>query len=471
MFLIQRLKQHLPKTHLMAAGICTLIIGTTALLLPSSKVPASDSAQVQIPLSLNEAGIAEQNSDSLAVSDIDKLPATAAGPQVISSIATAPIAAIELQTAEAPKIVEHWQDVKVKSGDTLTSIFKRAGLTPRDVYNVTAAVKGSEALARLYPGQTISFVINEGKLHKLKHIRNQLESSVVSATESGYQVEDIAKQPKIKTRFAEGSIENSLFYDASQAGLSDKMIMELAAIFGWDIDFVLDLRQGDSFNLVFEEKYLDGELIGEGNIISAQFVNRGETYTAIRYTDSKGNTSYFNPQGESMRKAFLRSPVDFARISSSFKNRRKHPVLGLTRAHRGTDYAAGTGTPIKAAGEGKIIWRGTKGGYGKCVIVQHGGNITTLYAHMNNYRKGQRTGTRVKQGQVIGYVGKTGLASGPHLHYEFRVNGVHKNPQTVKLPHAAPIDKAERNAFFATAKNALSQLESYKATQLASAAN
>ena len=172
-----------------------------------------------------------------------------------------------------------------------------------------------------------------------------------------------------------------------------------------------------------------------------------------------------------MRKTFLRSPVDFARISSSFKSRRKHPVLGLTRAHKGTDYAARTGTPIKAAGDGKIIWRGKKGGYGNCVIVQHGGNITTLYGHMNAFRKGQKTGSRVGQGDVIGYVGQTGLASGPHLHYEFRVNGVHKNPQTVKLPQAASIDKAERQTFFAEAQKTLAQLESFKATQLASAAN
>lgn len=456
MLLIKRLKQHIPVTHLMAATICTTIVGLTAMLIPSEEAPASVFNQtltttIQLPLT---PIVADESSNTVETPEIVSEPAIAAS--------------VQPQPQPQP-IIEHWQDFTVRNGDTLTSIFKRAGLSSRDAFLVSDAVKETNALKRIYPGQTLSFVINDHQLHKLKHIRNQLESSMITATDQGYRVKEIEKQPDITPRFVKGTIENSLFLDASRAGLSDRMIMELAAIFGWDIDFVLDLRQGDHFNLVYEEKFLDGKKIGEGNILSAQFVNQGETYTAIRYTDSNGDSSFYTPQGDSMRKAFLRSPVDFARISSSFKTRRKHPILGLTRAHKGTDYAARTGTPIKAAGDGKIIWRGKKGGYGNCVIVQHGGNITTLYGHMNNYRKGQKNGSRVRQGDVIGYVGQTGLASGPHLHYEFRVNGVHKNPQTVKLPHAAPLDKAERAPFFAVAEQALAQLASYKATQLASA--
>ncbi|BBB27650.1 OapA family protein [Amphritea japonica] len=459
MVLIERLKQHLPATHLIAVAICCVIVGLTSMLMPSAEAPASVLAQAE-STEKSTTSITDGNQTAL----VNK--ASSAEPVKL------PVETAKKPLEQAPsEITEQWQDFKVRSGDTLTSIFKRAGLTNRDAFLVSKGVQGTEALKRIYPGQIIRFVIEDNQLIKLLHIRNQLESSLVTITAQGYEVETIAKQPDISPRFAEGSIENSLFYDASQAGLSDRMIMELAAIFGWDIDFVLDLRQGDRFNLVFEEKYLDGKLIGEGNILSAQFINQGETYTAVRYTDSEGNSSYYTPEGDSMRKAFLRSPVSFARISSSFKNRRKHPVLGLTRAHKGTDYAARTGTPIKAAGDGKIIWRGTKGGYGKAVIVQHGGNITTLYGHMNNYRRGQKSGSRVSQGDVIGYVGQTGLASGPHLHYEFRVNGVHKNPQTVKLPHAAPIAKAEKDNFFAAAKASLAQLEQFKATQLASASN
>ena len=180
---------------------------------------------------------------------------------------------------------------------------------------------------------------------------------------------------------------------------------------------------------------------------------------ALRFVDSNGDTNYYTPEGESMRKAFLRSPVDFRRISSSFNPERYHPVLGKKRPHRGTDYAAATGTPIKAAGDGKIIWRGTKGGYGKTIILQHGGNITTLYAHMNGYKSGLSAGSRVKQGQVIGYVGKTGMVTGPHLHYEFRVNGVHKNPVTVALPHAQPVPSKERAAFTKQSSQLLALLE------------
>ncbi|WP_299202298.1 peptidoglycan DD-metalloendopeptidase family protein [uncultured Amphritea sp.] len=463
MFLVERLKRHLPITHLMAVIICTAIIGLTAMLMPSAEAPASDAPTTFSQPQINDSEPPSPFGLQSATPHADKTK-----PDQMAMMSPAAQPASPQPEEQKPDV---WQDVTVRSGDTLTSVFQRAGLSSRDAFLVSDAVKGTEALKRIYPGQTISFVIDDKQLVKLKHIRNQLQSTLLSATDQGYSVKEITKQPDIESRFASGTIENSLFLDASAAGLSDKMIMELAAIFGWDIDFVLDLRQGDSFNLIYEEKFLDGKKIGEGDILSAQFVNQGETYTAIRFTDSDGNSSYYTPEGDSMRKTFLRSPVDFARISSSFKTNRKHPVLGLTRAHKGTDYAARTGTPIKAAGDGKIIWRGKKGGYGNCVIVQHGGNITTLYGHMNNFRKGQKTGSRVSQGDVIGYVGKTGLASGPHLHYEFRVNGVHKNPQTVKLPQAASIDNAERKKFLVVAETSLAQLESFKATQLASAAN
>ncbi|MEH6577446.1 MAG: peptidoglycan DD-metalloendopeptidase family protein [Amphritea sp.] len=458
MFSLDQLKKVIPVTHLAAAAICVLVTGITVTLLPDSN---ASTERTQIALSIST----ETDAAAQAPSAINTPDTSDSAAQVQASSTTPSVA------DDTPPIPEDWQEYKISNGDNLTTIFKKAGLTAKDVYSVSQAISGTNALKRLYPGQMIGFVIEDNQLIKLRHIQSKLESAIVERNDSGYSVKEIARTPELMPRFAEGTIENSLFYDASQAGLSNRMIMELAALFGWDVDFVLDLRKGDSFNLIYEEKFLDGVMIGEGNILAAQFVNQGTTFTAIRYTDAKGNSSYYTPDGNSMRKAFLRSPIDFARISSSFKTRRKHPVLGLTRAHKGTDYAARTGTPIKASGDGKIIWRGTKGGFGRCVIVQHGGNITTLYAHMNNYRKGQRVGTRVKQGQVIGYVGKTGLASGPHLHYEFRVSGVHKNPQTVKLPHASPIQKGERAALFATAEKMMDQLETYKATQLASSSN
>ncbi|MBR9885980.1 MAG: peptidoglycan DD-metalloendopeptidase family protein [Oceanospirillales bacterium] len=376
------------------------------------------------------------------------------------------LASTQIEAAVPPPVMENWIDYDVRSGDSLTSLFKRAGLSARDVYQVSQATADNKVLSRLYPGQTISFLIQEGELQKLKFVQDRLNSVEISRTDDGYTTQVLSRTPDVTPHIVSGTISNSLFVDASRAGLSDNMIMQLAQILGWDIDFALDIRKNDHFRVLYEEKFLDGEKIGEGDILAVEFVNQGESYAAVRYTDSNGDTNYFTPDGQSMRKAFLRSPVDFRRISSGFNPARLHPVLGTKRPHRGVDYAAATGTPIKASGDGKIIWRGTKGGYGRCIIVQHGGNITTLYAHMSGYKSGLSTGSRVKQGEVIGYVGMSGLASGPHLHYEFRVNGVHKNPMTVSLPHAEPVAKAEHTAFQRESSRLMAMLDK-GATELA----
>ncbi|MET0094196.1 MAG: peptidoglycan DD-metalloendopeptidase family protein, partial [Sedimenticola sp.] len=262
---------------------------------------------------------------------------------------------------------------------------------------------------------------------------------------------------------------DSLYQSAQRAGLDDSLIMELANIFGWDIDFALEIRSGDTFSLIYEEKYLDGDKYRNGAILAAEFINQGRVVRAVRYEDEHGDGSYFSPDGKSMRKAFLRAPVDFRRISSRFTRERYHPVLGKKRPHRGVDYAASTGTPIKAAGDGKVIYRGRKGGYGRTIIIQHGQKYTTLYAHMSKYRGKVKNGSRVRQGQVIGYVGKSGLATGPHLHYEFRVNGVHRNPLTVKLPAAEPIAKKYRADFKQKSAPLLTRLDLVSQTMLATA--
>ena len=223
--------------------------------------------------------------------------------------------------------------------------------------------------------------------------------------------------------------------------------MDMASVFGYDIDFAQDIRQGDEFDVIYEQKVANGKVVGTGNILSARFTNRGKTYTAVRYTNKQGNSSYYTADGNSMRKAFIRTPVDFARISSRFSMGRKHPILNKIRAHKGVDYAAPRGTPIKAAGDGKVLLAGRRGGYGNTVIIQHGNTYRTLYGHMQGFAKGVQTGGTVKQGQVIGYIGTTGLSTGPHLHYEFRVNGVHRNPLTVKIPAAQPLAKKYRVAF------------------------
>ncbi len=236
--------------------------------------------------------------------------------------------------------------------------------------------------------------------------------------------------------------------------------MELANVFGWDIDFALDIRKGDSFTVLYEELFRNGEKIQDGDILAAEFINDGKAYRAVRYTNPQTNVSeYFTPDGKSMRKAFLRTPVNFARISSRFSVNRYHPVLHKVRSHKGVDYAAKSGTPIYAAGDGKVIFKGKKGGYGKVMIVQHGSKYTTLYAHLKTYNRKLRVGSKVKQGQTIAYVGKTGLATGPHLHYEFRVNGTHRNPLTVKLPESKPVPKRYMADFELTTTPMFAQLD------------
>ena len=354
---------------------------------------------------------------------------------------------------------EQWRSVTVQSGDSLSTLFKRVGLSSRDVYQVSQATKKSKALATLFPGDTLEFLTDAGQLQKVRHIKNPLQTIIVSRQEGDqYLVETINREPEIEARFIQGSISNSLFVDGQRAGLSQKKLMQLASIFGWDIDFALDLRKQDRFALIYEEKYLDDELIGEGHILAAQFTNQGKVFNAIRHSD--GN--YYSPKGYNLRKAFLRSPVDFFRISSKYNPKRLHPVLKTVRPHRGVDYAAATGTPIKASGDGKVIWRGTKGGYGRTIILQHAGIYTTLYAHMSKYNSKVKKGSRVKQGQIIGYIGSSGLATGPHLHYEFRANGVHKNPLKVKFPKVEPLNKKQMVAFKPLANTILAQLESYQ---------
>lgn len=483
--IIKVIGNRLPTVHLVAVSVCAIIIGFTLMLVPSEEVSATrgDTSSTRAPQQETLKLDLHLGSNTLSGNATVSTP-TAAAPVPAQEIADQKQAAaikaeVDRQPAEAPatpatpaapaKATENWVDYKVTSGDNLSTLFKRAGLSARDVYLVSEATRDKDALKRLYPGESLSFLIENGELKKLKHLISPLKQVVLDQDGENYNIKTLEQTPDIEHRFAQGTIENSLFLDGEKAGLPSNTIMEMAALFGWDVDFALDIRKGDSFRVIYEEKKLDGKTIGVGDIVAAEFTNQGTTFTTLRYSDSKGNTSYYTPKGESMRKAFLRTPVDFARISSNFNLSRKHPVLNRIRAHKGVDYAASTGTPIKASGDGKIIYRGVKGGYGNVIILQHGNSINTLYAHMSRFKKGLSVGSRVKQGQLIGYVGQSGMVTGPHLHYEFQVNGVHKNPVTVKLPHADPVAKSERTSFQSVSQALMAQLETYSSTQVASA--
>ncbi len=354
--------------------------------------------------------------------------------------------------------------VTIKSGDTLSGIFNKQGFSARDVFQVTQNKTAEQILRNIRPGKNLVFETDaDGKLTALYYQLAINETLHVEKSGDSFNAE-IKKRPiEIRRAFASGIIEDSLFNAGKDAGMSDNLIVKLANIFGWDIDFVLDVRKNDSFAIIYEEKYLDGEFIAHGNILAAQFVNQGDVFTAVRYKDGEGNENYFTPTGKSMRKAFLRTPVNFMYISSNFNPRRFHPIQKRWKAHRGVDYRAPTGTPVYAAGDGKVIASSYNKYNGKYIFIQHGNSIVTKYLHLS--RRAVSYGKRVKQGQTIGYVGSTGMSQAPHLHYEFVVNGVHRNPRTVKLPEAKPIDKKEKKRFQQQAKSLLASLNAYQRLQ------
>lgn len=377
----------------------------------------------------------------------------------LENIRDADIHIAEIKEDIAPQRRE--RKIIVKKGDNLSRLFKRAGLNDNAMFSLlNSDPKNKKRLASLYPGDKAIFTYNDdNSLYKLVFVVDELSHFAFTEAESGYIYSETQEEPDIQLAQKSATIKNSLFEAGKSAKLDDKLVMELAAIFGWDVDFALDIRSGDSFKVVYEEQFLDGKKIGNGNIVAAEFTNKSKTYRAVRYQDREGSAQYYTPEGKTMRKAFLRTPIDFARISSHFNLKRKHPVLNYIRAHKGTDYAAVTGTPIKSTGDGKVIFAGKKGGYGNVVIVQHGQAYKTLYAHISKFRRGIRKGAKVKQGQVIAYVGSTGLVSGPHLHYEFHVNGAVRNPVTVKLPKAQSVDNAEIDRFFEQTRPYIAELQ------------
>lgn len=465
-----------PKTHITIAAATSVVVAAAILMSPSADVEAN---RMVYALDLDEGTVTESgrkteepkqrtNVDSEAQNEdsskpVADEPAPAPAIATIKEDSTAPDA---LDTAEAvaeasePEL--QWQEYRIKSGDTLSSLFRKAGFNDGVMLSVIHGDGEADKLQRLYAGETISFATDDaGKLAAIDLQRNLLETLRVEKTENGYTAETVVREPEVKPAFASGIIDGSLYVAARAAGMTDRLSMELAGIFGWNIDFVYDVRKGDRFEVVYEELYLDGEKFDTGNILSARFVNRGNEVIALQYTDSNGDTDYYSPDGSSMRKAFLRTPID-ARVSSSFNLQRRHPVLGVVRPHEGTDYAAPPGTPIKAAGHGRVEFAGWKGGYGRTVILKHGDNITTLYAHMSRLGKGIKKGARVKQGETVGHVGSSGMVTGPHLHYEFRVNGSPRNSRTVKLPDAKPVPESEMARFKTFAEQQVAKFELFR---------
>lgn len=355
-----------------------------------------------------------------------------------------------------------WQEVTVASGQTISGLFEEAGIDRSTLALAASTESGKKAFRRIRPGDVLEFEINGyGTLRTLKFDRSDLEQAVLAFEDGKVTETVINRNLEQRTMVASGEITSSLYADAKRAGLDGTVVNQIADVFKYDIDFSEDLKQGDTFQVVYEQSYLEGKPYRQGRIQAARFNNRGKTYSAFRY-NANGREEFFDADGRPLKKVLLRIPIEFARLSSSFGMRR-HPVLGRMRAHKGVDYAARTGTPIMAAGDGRIELAGWKNGYGKTVIINHGQGRSTLYGHMSALGKYKR-GQFVPQGAVIGRVGSTGLATGPHLHYEFRIGGKQVNPLKVTMPKPEPLRGAALAKFQAATAPAVAMMEESAAT-------
>lgn len=357
-----------------------------------------------------------------------------------------------------------WNSVTVRPGQTLDAIFREQGFSIALLHRILALNGDTKGLTRIRPGDVFDFRADDAG--QLTHMRFELDESsylLLRHVDDDLRAEQLPRDVVTEVALAEGVIDSSLFVAGKRAGLTDAMVMKLANIFVWDIDFVLDIRNGDRFMLVYEKLYRDGEYLREGEILAATFINQGDRFQALRfeYGDVSG---YFAPDGRNMKKAFLRAPLNFSYISSNFNPRRVHPVLKRVRPHNGTDYYAPRGTPVFAAGDGTVIRADYSAANGHHVFIKHAGGIETKYLHFT--KRTVRKGQKVRQGETIGTVGSTGLATGPHLHYEFVVNGVHRDPRTVPLPKVEPLQGETLLAFKLHAAPLLTQLSRLESASL-----
>lgn len=367
---------------------------------------------------------------------------------------------------------DHWQDVTIHKGDTLSLAFNRNNLSYSDSLKIAHLKNHGQRFTRgLRAGDVLKVRANgDGRVLELHYPVDSLHTLEVRAKGGGFKARTVLSDVDHHKAFASGRIDTSFYVDALEAGLSDNQIMKLVKIFGWDIDFALDIRQGDRFVVVYDELFRDGEKVGDGDILAAAFTNNGRSVRAVRYIGGDDDeAAYYSPDGRAMKKAFLRTPVDYTRISSGFNLSRKHPILNRIRRHEGTDYAAPSGTPIKATGNGRIAFRGRRGGYGNMIIIQHDSHLSTRYGHMSGFAKGLGVGSKVRQGDIIGYVGMTGLATGPHLHYEFRIDGAPKDPEGSAMPKSIPLPKSYLADFQKETAPLVAQLDTLSHTAVAQA--
>ncbi len=363
---------------------------------------------------------------------------------------------------------DFWREERIARGDTLPDLLGRMGVGPDDTRSFMETARQTPTLGRLLPGRTVlGRVTSSGRLMLFRYMASEDTLITVSRSGETFKAEEQAIQAEARPIMRSGTIQGSLFGATDAADIPDRIASAMAEAFSGDIDFHRDLRRGDHFSVIYEAFYHEGRLIRSGRLLAAEFTNQGKTYQAIHFQDPDGREGYYTADGQSLKRAFLKSPMPFDRISSGFTSARFHPVLQVWRSHKGVDYAAPTGTPVRAVADAVVGFAGKKGGYGNLVILNHNRPYSTAYGHLSRFASGIRPGSRISQGQVIGYVGCTGLCSGPHLHYEFRVNGEQRNPLAMKLPTSMPLEARYRAQFAAHAQPLAARLEMLRNTNLA----
>jgi murein DD-endopeptidase MepM/ murein hydrolase activator NlpD len=442
-----------------AIGLVLPLVGVLLLLFSETNESMVPPAGVELaPLTTLPVPLIE------TAGEVVKLPLP---PLTSPSGATTLVSRAEVSALDSLLSQGEAMTLVVRNGDSLDQLFRRNGLSITDLTYMSSLPDVRPLLARIQPSDRIEIVRDGDRVLGLSRDIGESQRLSIKRDGEGFVSEIIDLEFEIRTAGAHGVIESSLWDAAQEAGLDAGVIDDIARVFGWEIDFMLDVRAGDSFTVIYEERWRDGVKLGNGAIIAAEYVNEGDRHRAARYVDAAGDADYFTPEGMSVERDFLRNPIEFDfRVSSNFNPNRRHPILNTIRAHKGVDLAAPTGTPVRATGEGTIISRGANGSYGNRIEIQHGRGITTLYAHLSRYGS-FRVGDHVEQEDIIGYVGMTGGATGPHLHYEYREEGVHKNPRTVELPDAAPIPDEFRAAFIDQSAGLWRQLDLYETTQLA----
>lgn len=462
-----------PRQHMALVALLLMLISAAALLIPSTPAQAkrttialeqpiqaakdSNSTDQTAPITVTDTTLASLGTDS-----IEPLPA-------FDTVSTDALLVIAPRSDRPPMALatpddeKEWHAITVRSGDSMASIFKRMALSQTVLHALTQVKSYKNAVTRIFPGQQLEFSIANGELLGFKAHLSEIETVVFEKKrDESYRANKIVRVPETVRQYKHAEISNSLFTAGMRAGLSHTMILELANVLGGEIDFALDPRKGDTIDIIYEEKWLDGQKVGEGDILAATYTsNSGEAHSAYRYEDRNGDIGYFSRDGVSARKAFMRAPLDFTRVSSGFNPNRLHPIFKTRRPHRGIDYAAPTGTPVYAAGDGRVVTASYSSSNGNFVVLQHGA-YQTKYLHLS--KRFVKAGQRVSQHQLIGAVGSTGYATGPHLHYEFLVNGVHQDPGKIlkKMPKAVAIAASERARFKSSVSNLQNQLAAYQ---------